>query len=97
MAQNGGKRPGAGRKPGVPNKLTVEIREKIATALEPLLTELPTILKKLTNRQKMDYLLAFLPYICAKPEPETISPEEHAETAPQFWIEPVSQEDRTAA
>lgn len=32
MANNGGKRPGAGRKKGIPNKVTTAIREKIAAS-----------------------------------------------------------------
>lgn len=32
--QNGGKRPGAGRKPGVPNKITTELKQAILQAAE---------------------------------------------------------------
>jgi hypothetical protein len=64
---NGGKREGAGRKKGVPNKKTVEIQEKVAeTGLTPLEVMLDIMRNTGDDRMRLTAAQAAAPYVHAK-------------------------------
>lgn len=68
MAQHGGKRPGAGRKKGVPNKATQEQRQAIAeSGLTPLEYLLSVVRDKEEERAvRMDAAHKAAPYVHPK-------------------------------
>lgn len=68
----GGKREGAGRPLGVPNKSTVEIRELIQSFVENNINSLQYDFDQLTGAEKFRALERFIQYVLPKPATENI-------------------------
>lgn len=64
----GGKREGAGRKPGTPNKTTQEQREAVAESGQTPLDYMLTVMRDLSmdDRRRDDMAKAAAPYVHAK-------------------------------
>ena len=58
--------PNAGRKPGVPNKVTVNIRENLQALIEGNLDGLQADLASLTPKDRLEAISRILPYIIPK-------------------------------
>lgn len=59
-----------GRPAGTPNKITREVREKIATALESGLETFEEDIKALDPKDRLNILAKFAAFIIPRPQPE---------------------------
>lgn len=55
-----------GRPAGTPNKLTIELREALKTALSGEIERIPEYLNSLDEKDKLEALSKFMPYILPK-------------------------------
>ncbi len=67
MAARGGKRPGAGRRPGSPNKATTSIREAFAGHKDDLVSKLLELTQSEDLRVRMKAIEVALAYGFGKP------------------------------
>ena len=58
-----------GRQAGTPNKLTSELRSVLKDFIYSELEEIPTRLKELPNKERLEVVLKLLPYALPKIEP----------------------------
>jgi len=62
-----------GRPPGIPNKITKELREALKAIVENELDRLPGFIEKLEASERVELLIKLLPYVIPKPEPVNFS------------------------
>lgn len=58
-----------GRKPGVPNKMTKELRKILKFFVSNELRRLPKRIKALKKKERIELLIKLLPYVLPKVEP----------------------------
>ena len=75
-----------GRPAGTPNKLTREVREKIATALESGLETFEDDLKALDPKDRLNILAKFAAFIIPRPQQEPSEAEEVERKLPPWMI-----------
>lgn len=75
-----------GRPAGTPNKLTREVREKIAAALESGLETFEEDLKALDPKDRLNILAKFAAFIIPRPQPEPSEAEEVERKLPPWMI-----------
>lgn len=56
-----------GRPPGVPNRITREMREILKSVLDRELDRLPAMLAALPDDRRLDVILKLLPYVIPRP------------------------------
>lgn len=68
-----------GRKKGIPNKITKDLKEKIKSILDTEIENIPAYLSELEAKEKLEILIKLLQYVVPKPAPITNDTESPAE------------------
>lgn len=64
-----------GRKKGVPNKATSDVKDAIKTIIDAEFEQLDTYLVQLTAKERLDFLAKLLPYVLPKQSEVTLDTE----------------------